>query len=249
MNPEQNYIEIFQRIKAEEQRRNKQYGSRATAQLHEPLRKDTIRLLAVSKKKPAAMIETLWHAGQRDFGENYVQEAIQKIEQLKDLQDICWHLTGPVQSNKTHLIAEHFDWVQTVDREKIATRLNNQRNATKKPLNICIQVNISQQLSKAGVNEQDVFKLADYINTLPHLALRGIMTIPSAADFSSVQSVEKLRDEFKKMYTLYCEMQQQFPAQNIDTLSMGMSQDMDIALEEGSTCVRIGTALFGQRDV
>lgn len=242
MNLEQNFIKISNQIDTTKQCYD------ATADLpHMPSKEGKIRLLAVSKKKPAEMIRRLWHVGQRDFGENYVQEAIEKMVQLKDLEDISWHLTGPVQSNKTRLIAEHFDWVQTIDREKIAKRLNDQRPATKKPLNVCIQVNISEQTSKSGVNKKNAFALAHYINTLPRLCLRGVMTIPATVDFSFIESVEKLRTEFKMMYTLYCEFQGHFTVQNIDTLSMGMSQDMNIALEEGSTCVRIGTALFGHR--
>lgn len=244
MDPAQNLIKIRRQIDNTKQHRATKMGLSPLSS-----EENEIRLLAVSKKKSAEMIRELWHAGQRDFGENYVQEAIKKVAALKDLGDICWHFIGPVQSNKTRLIAEHFDWVQTVEKEKIAKRLNDHRPANQKPLNVCIQVNISGQASKSGAEAKDIFALAHYINMLPRLALRGLMTIPAAADFTSQESVEKLRAEFKVMHDLFCELKRRFIAQQIDTLSMGMSQDLAIALEEGSTCVRVGTALFGPRDL
>jgi len=188
--------------------------------------------LAVSKGQPVARIEQAIAAGQKAFGENYVQEAVQKMEVLPALE---WHLIGPLQSNKTRIAAERFAWVQTVASEKIARRLSEQRPASLPPLNVLIQVNVSGETSKSGVGLDEVETLARAIATQPRLQLRGLMAIPEpGADrsrYASVRSVfEKLKSEF-----------------GFDTLSMGMSDDLEVALAEGSTMVRIGTAIFGPR--
>lgn len=200
-----------------------------------------ISLLAVSKTKPISDIITAYQAGQRRFGENYVQEGESKITALTgDYPDIEWHFIGPLQSNKTKIVAEHFDWMHTVSRDKIAQRLNDQRPSNKPPLNVCIQVNISQEDSKSGVHVNDVATLALLISQLPNLRLRGLMAIPTATDDIRIQ-----QQEFANLKSLYDQLQQQYP--NIDTLSMGMSGDLDIAIANGSTMVRIGSAIFGER--
>ncbi|GGB60324.1 YggS family pyridoxal phosphate-dependent enzyme [Shewanella inventionis] len=200
-----------------------------------------ISLLAVSKTKPINDIVAAYDAGQRQFGENYVQEGEAKITALAgDYPDIEWHFIGPLQSNKTKIVAEHFDWMHTISRDKIAQRLNDQRPAHKKPLNVCIQVNISQEDSKSGVDAAEVASLALTISKLPNITLRGLMAIPTATDNTDLQ-----QQEFAKLKTLYDQLKQQYPS--IDTLSMGMSGDMDIAIANGSTMVRIGSAIFGER--
>lgn len=200
-----------------------------------------ITLLAVSKTKPINDIIAAYRAGQRQFGENYVQEGETKINALRsDYPDIEWHFIGPLQSNKTKVIAENFDWMHTLSRDKIAQRLNQQRPSDKAPLNVCIQVNISQEESKSGVNAEDVATLALTIASLPHLKLRGLMAIPTATD-----NVQLQQQEFSQLKQLYDKLKQQYPS--VDTLSMGMSGDMDIAIANGSTMVRIGSAIFGQR--
>ncbi|WP_160053110.1 YggS family pyridoxal phosphate-dependent enzyme [Shewanella litoralis] len=200
-----------------------------------------ISLLAVSKTKPINDIIAAYDAGQRQFGENYVQEGETKITTLAtDYPDIEWHFIGPLQSNKTRIVAEHFDWMHTVSRDKIAQRLNDQRPNNKKPLNVCIQVNISQEDSKSGVDANQVAMLALTINQLPNLRLRGLMAIPTATADTQLQ-----QQEFANLKTLFDQLQQQYPS--IDTLSMGMSGDMDIAIANGSTMVRIGSAIFGER--
>lgn len=200
---------------------------------------DKVRLVAVSKTRPAEAIRTAFDCGQKDFGENYLQEAIDKIEQLNDL-DICWHFIGPIQSNKTAGIAEHFDWCQSVDRVKIARRLSNQRPEHMTPLNICIQVNISAEQSKSGVSPDEVLRLAREIATLPNLCLRGLMAIPSKTTDPEQQrkAFANLRDCFHQLQANYA---------SVDTLSMGMSGDLESAIAEGSTMVRIGTDIFGPR--
>ncbi|MBE8166744.1 MAG: YggS family pyridoxal phosphate-dependent enzyme [Shewanella sp.] len=202
---------------------------------------NSVNLLAVSKTKPNADIICAYHSGQRDFGENYVQEAVQKVQSLpSEYQDIVWHFIGPLQSNKTADVATHFDWVHTIERDKIARRLNNQRPDLLVPLNVCIQINISREESKSGVMLDEVDALAELINTLPRLTLRGIMAIPS-----SVKDENKLSAEFESMQTTFKKLQTRYP--NIDTLSLGMSNDLDIAIKHGSTMVRIGSAIFGSR--
>ncbi|WP_192982594.1 YggS family pyridoxal phosphate-dependent enzyme [Pseudomonas sp. EggHat1] len=196
-----------------------------------------IGLLAVSKTKPAAAIREAYAAGLRDFGENYLQEALEKQAELSDLP-LIWHFIGPIQSNKTRPIAEHFDWVHSVDRLKIAQRLSEQRPAHLPPLNICLQVNVSAEDSKSGCSPETLPELAKAVAALPNLRLRGLMAIPEptddvAAQHAAFAHLRQLRDDL---------------ALNLDTLSMGMSHDLEAAIAEGATWVRIGTALFGARD-
>ena len=200
-----------------------------------------VMLLAVSKTKPVEAIEAAWSAGQTDFGENYLQEAIAKIKQLERLP-LHWHFIGRIQSNKTRPIAENFDWVHTVASYKHAHRLNEQRPAELAELNLCIQVNISEDPDKSGVMADDALLLAQQINQLPRLKLRGLMTIPEA---SSDQ--QKQRQFFRQLAELQAKINSH--GFSLDTLSMGMSGDMKVAIEEGSTIVRIGTAIFGKRDI
>lgn len=207
--------------------------------------KSSVQLLAVSKKHaPEAVIAAI-DAGQKHFGENYVQEAVEKITQLKSASytDVQWHFIGPVQSNKTKDIAQHFDWVQSVEREKIARRLNQQRADTAPPLNVLLQVNIDDDDNKSGLNPEDVDALADYIRrNCPKLKLRGLMTILKANT-----APETRQNSFRKMHQLYQSLQHTY-GESIDTLSMGMSGDMRQAVHEGATMVRIGTAIFGERE-
>ena len=197
----------------------------------------TVGLLAVSKTQPAAAIRDAFAAGLRDFGENYLQEALEKQAALTDLP-LIWHFIGPIQSNKTRPIAEHFDWVHSVDRLKIAQRLSDQRPAHLPALNICLQVNVSGEDSKSGCSPEELTALARAVVALPNLRLRGLMAIPEptddvAAQHAAFARLRQLRDEL---------------ALNLDTLSMGMSHDLEAAIAEGATWVRIGTALFGARD-
>lgn len=200
---------------------------------------DSILLLAVSKKKPATDIRQAWELGQRDFGENYLQEALQKVEELKDL-DITWHFIGAIQSNKTRNIAEAFDWAHCIDRAKIARRLSEQRPPGLGPLNVCIQVNIDHESSKAGIELAELPELANAIHQLPGIRLRGLMTIPAPQESFDLQ-----RSAFAKLANALESLRQQ--GIDCDTLSMGMTQDMEAAIAEGSTLVRIGTAIFGER--
>lgn len=200
-----------------------------------------VHLLAVSKTCPASFIREAYAAGQRQFGENYVQEALEKIGDLADLrQDIVWHLIGPLQSNKTRVVAEHFDWVHSVDRLKIAERLSEQRPGTLPPLQICLQVNVSGESSKSGVAPAELPALAQRIATLPRVQLRGLMSIPEPESDTAAQ---------RRPHRLLREMLVSLRAQgmDLDTLSMGMSADMEAAIYEGSTLVRVGTAIFGGR--
>lgn len=203
-----------------------------------------IQLLAVSKKHSAQSIQTAFEAGQTSFGENYVQELLEKEEQLKALE-IDWHFIGPLQSNKTKKIAQVVSWVHTVDRLKIAKRLSEQRPDNLPPLSICIQVNISAEESKSGVLPKDTVQLAKQILELPRLKLRGLMAIPAPeTDF------EKQRATFKKVAVLKEKINEELASileNPLDTLSMGMSGDMEAAIAEGATIVRIGTAIFGTR--
>ena len=198
-----------------------------------------VHLLAVSKTFPAAAVREAYAAGQRAFGENYVQEALEKIEALRDLP-LEWHFIGPIQSNKTRDIAENFAWVHGVDRLKIAERLSAQRPAHLPPLNICLQVNVSGEESKSGIAPNEVEALAWQVAKLPNLKLRGLMAIPAPADDPAAQ-----RKPFAQMNALL----QQLNAHGLqlDTLSMGMSHDFPAAIAEGATIVRIGTAIFGTR--
>jgi pyridoxal phosphate enzyme (YggS family) len=197
----------------------------------------SIGLLAVSKTKPAQAVREAHAAGIVDFGENYLQEALDKQAQLVDLP-LCWHFIGPIQSNKTRAIAEHFDWVHSVDRLKIAQRLSEQRPADLPALNICIQVNVSGEATKSGCTAEDLPALAAAIAQLPHLRLRGLMAIPEPSDDPAIQEAA-----FATVRDLQARLDLPF-----DTLSMGMSHDLEPAIAQGATWVRIGTALFGARD-
>ncbi|MCA8865716.1 MULTISPECIES: YggS family pyridoxal phosphate-dependent enzyme [unclassified Halomonas] len=203
---------------------------------------DAAKLLAVSKTKPAAMIRQAWQLGQREFGENYLQEALEKQTELTDLDGIVWHFIGPLQSNKTRSVAEHFDWVHSVDRLKIAKRLSEQRPAHLAPLNICLQVNISREESKAGVLPEALKELAKEVATLPNLHLRGLMAIPAPAKDISAQ-----RQPLAALREAFTALQSSLPDAPLDTLSMGMSDDLEAAIQEGATLVRLGTAIFGAR--
>lgn len=200
-----------------------------------------ITLLAVSKTRSAEEVAVALDAGLTQIGENYLQEAVDKQAALQG-RNACWHFIGPIQSNKTREIASHFDWVHSVDREKIAKRLSEQRPEGKPPLKICLQVNISREDSKSGVLPEDALTLAKQITALPALQLRGLMAIPAASDDLAEQ-----RAAFAALSALRDTLQQALPDQTLDTLSMGMSGDMDAAIAEGSTLIRIGTALFGPR--
>lgn len=202
---------------------------------------DSIALLAVSKTKPASAIAELYGAGQRQFGENYVQEALDKITELHELTDIIWHFIGPLQSNKTKDVAENFDWVHSIDREKLVRRLNDQRPAKRGPLNILIQVNIDNEASKAGVGLQDINALAASIASADRLQLRGIMAIPNPEATAKEQE-----HSFQQLQKAYRQLQEQHS--EVDTLSLGMSNDLELAIKYGSTMVRVGTALFGARN-
>ncbi len=198
---------------------------------------ESIGLLAVSKTKPAAAVREAFAAGAQNFGENYLQEALDKQAELLDLP-LVWHFIGPIQSNKTKPIAEHFSWVHSVDRLKIAERLSAQRPEHLPALNICLQVNVSGEVSKSGCTPDELTSLAQAVTQLPRLRLRGLMTIPEPTDDPSEQ-----RAAFARLREL-----QQGLNLGLDTLSMGMSHDLEAAIAEGATWVRIGTALFGARD-
>jgi len=197
----------------------------------------SVGLLAVSKTKPASDLREAFSAGLRDFGENYLQEALGKQTELSDLP-LIWHFIGPIQSNKTRAIAENFAWVHSVDRLKIAQRLSEQRPADMPPLNICIQVNVSGEASKSGCTPEDLPALAQAISALPNLRLRGLMAIPEPTEDSDEQNAA-----FAAVRTLQDQLN--LP---LDTLSMGMSHDLEAAIAQGATWVRIGTALFGARN-
>ena len=203
-------------------------------------RASDIQLLAVSKRHSVAAIREAYKAGQTTFGENYVQELLDKAEQLSDL-NIKWHFIGPLQSNKTKKIAAVADWIHTIDRIKIAQRLNDQRPAELPKLNICIQVNISEESSKSGILAEDIFTFAKEVSNLPKLNLRGLMVIPVAES-----DLFKQRQVFAKAANLLVQLNKK--GFNLDTLSMGMSGDMEAAIAEGATIVRIGTAIFGKRE-
>ena len=197
----------------------------------------SIHLLAVSKTKPAQAVREAYAAGLHDFGENYLQEALGKQADLTDLP-LSWHFIGPIQSNKTRAIAENFAWVHSVDRLKIAQRLSEQRPADLAPLNICIQVNVSGEASKSGCTPADLPALANAISALPRLKLRGLMAIPEPTEDRAAQDAA-----FAAVRDLQASLN--LP---LDTLSMGMSHDLESAIAQGATWVRIGTALFGARD-
>ncbi len=203
-------------------------------------RAESITLLAVSKTFSASAVREAYHAGQRAFGESYLQEALDKIEALRDLP-LEWHFIGPIQSNKTRSIAENFAWVHGVDRLKIAERLSAQRPQNLPPLNVCIQVNVSGEDSKSGVAPEETTGLAQDVARLPYLRLRGLMAIPAPVEGLSEQ---------RKPFARLRELMQRLNAQGLelDTLSMGMSYDLKAAILEGATIVRVGTAIFGQRN-
>jgi PLP dependent protein len=201
----------------------------------------SVTLLAVSKTFPAAAVREAHAAGQRAFGENYVQEALDKIAALADLRaQLEWHLIGPLQSNKTRDVAEAFDWVHSVDRPKIAERLSAQRPAGLAPLNVCLQVNISGQASKSGVAPNDALDLARTVAAMPGLRLRGLMAIPEP-----VADVAAQRAPHRALKGLFDQLNAH--GLGLDTLSMGMSADLEAAVTEGATVVRVGTAVFGAR--
>lgn len=203
----------------------------------------SIALLAVSKTFGAAQVRECHAAGQRAFGENYVQEALDKIAALADSlakDDIEWHMIGPIQSNKTGAIAEHFQWVHSVERDKIARRLNDSRPAHMPLLNVCIQVNVSGEASKSGIAPGAEIALAETIASLPHLKLRGLMAIPEPTPDTALR-----RQRFARLRDLQDSLNSRGHA--LDTLSMGMSDDLEDAIAEGSTLVRVGTAIFGRR--
>jgi pyridoxal phosphate enzyme (YggS family) len=204
----------------------------------------SVTLLAVSKTKPVEAIQQAIHAGQLAFGENYVQEGVDKVAYFAQHHPeltLNWHFIGPIQSNKSRLVAENFDWVHTVSRDKIAQRLNDQRPQGKAPLQVLIQVNTSGEASKSGLNHEEVFALAELISSLPNLTLRGLMSIPE-----QVQDYDSQYRAFQQLAELQAKLKHNYPS--IDTLSMGMSGDMEAAIAAGSTMVRIGTAIFGARD-
>ncbi|WNO09348.1 YggS family pyridoxal phosphate-dependent enzyme [Teredinibacter sp. KSP-S5-2] len=199
---------------------------------------DDITLLAVSKKQSVEKVRELILQGQQDFGENYLQEAIEKIETLND-QQVRWHFIGPIQSNKTRSIATHFDWVHSVDRLKVAQRLNDQRPEHLPPLKICIQVNIDGEDTKSGVNPSEVATLCREIAKLDKIEMHGLMCIPA----------KEGTDAFTRMQALFKAVGDEISLHHWDTLSMGMSADLEEAIDAGSTIVRVGTALFGERKV
>ncbi len=202
---------------------------------------EEVQLLAVSKTKPAQMVQTLYQLGQRAFGENYLLDAVEKISQLKHLTDLEWHFIGPIQSNKTRIIAENFQWVETLDREKIAQRLNEQRPIELPPLKVLIQVNISREAQKSGIAPEQVEHFAQYIETLPKLSLQGLMCIPESTPDEAI-----LAQQFAEMQQLLQQLANNHPQCTV--LSMGMSNDLALAIQYGSSQVRVGTDIFGARD-
>ena len=200
---------------------------------------DNVRLIAVSKRQPLEKIEEAYQYGHRDFGENFVQEGIEKIQKLNK-SDIQWHMLGAIQSRKCKDIATHFDWVQSVDRIKVIQKLNQARE-NMSPLNVCIQVNLFAEEQKAGVDANACFDLAEAIEQAENLTLRGIMALPPKQNRYSDQFAQ-----FSQIAKLYRQLRQKYPT--IDTLSMGMSGDFEAAIAAGSNMIRVGTALFGQRD-
>jgi PLP dependent protein len=219
------FRQLCDRIVAAEQQFNRKPGA--------------VRLLAVSKTQPPGAIAHIYKLGQRDFGENYLQEALPKIRALADLP-IQWHFIGGIQANKSRDIAECFDWVHSIDRFKVAQRLNEQRPANRGPLNICLQINLEDEAGKGGIAPADAPQLAEQIAALPQLKLRGLMCIPAEhPDFESQRRV------FSRLRLLQEAINRQ--GHRLDTLSMGMSNDLEAAIAEGSTLLRVGTAIFGPR--
>ncbi len=202
-----------------------------------------IKIVAVSKKKPVSQIKELYECGQRLFGENYIQEAIKKIEGLGSLKDISWHFIGHLQRNKAKFAVRYFDWIETVDSIRLARTLNKKANDIGKRVNILLQVNIGREESKSGFLEEEVLDAVNVISELDNLNLKGLMAIPPKA-----ATVEGSRRWFKKMAEFRNRLRDAFPYLSLEELSMGMSNDFEVAIEEGATIVRIGTALFGPRD-
>jgi len=200
---------------------------------------DSVGLVAISKGHPASAIRVLAGLGQRDFGENYLQEALPKLQELQDLK-LTWHYTGQLQGNKTRPVAEHFDWVHTLDRERIAIRLNEQRPHYAPPLNVCVQVSLVPEPGKGGVPPEDALSLAQKVAALPKLKLRGLMCIPPPS-----KGFDEQRALFERLGA--CQRQLLHAGLGVDTLSMGMSDDLEAAVAAGATWVRIGTAIFGER--
>jgi len=198
-----------------------------------------VDLLAVSKTFPAGAVREAWQAGQRRFGESYLQEALAKMAGLADL-DIEWHFVGPLQSNKTRAIAERFHWVHGVDRLRLAQRLSDQRPAHLPPLQVCVQVNVSGETSKSGIAVDDALALAESVAPLPGLRLRGFMTIPAP-----LADAEALAGQFRRLARLLAAARER--GLPLDTLSMGMSDDLEVAIREGATIIRVGSAIFGRR--
>lgn len=203
----------------------------------------SVHLLAVSKRKPLSAIEAAWSAGQRAFGENYPDEAVDKIRSWQTLhpdREIEWHYIGAIQSRKAAVIAEHFDWVHSVDRSKVARKLSQHRQEHNQPLSVCIQINLDNEASKSGVATSEAAALAAEIAQLPQLRLRGLMSIPAPR-----KNVDEQRSVFRQLSDLLETLRSDHP--HLDTLSMGMSADLEAAIIEGSTIVRVGTAIFGSR--
>jgi hypothetical protein len=200
---------------------------------------ESIQLIAVSKTKPVEDVRQAIDAGQKDFGENYLQDALEKIEAIAN-PEVAWHFIGPIQSNKTRSIAEHFQWVHTLDRIKIARRLNDQRPPGKPAINVCIQINLDEEESKSGINLPQAIELGHTVQELPNLRLRGLMFIPAPRNSHAARM-----DTCQKAHELFEQFRQRFP--DCDTLSLGMSADLEEAIAAGSTMVRIGTDIFGAR--
>ena len=225
-------IDIDENIAAIWQRINVSLAKQADAER-------PITLVAVSKRQPIGAIRAALEAGQRHFGENYLQEAVVKIRELAHKKAV-WHFIGALQSNKTALVAEHFDWVHSVDRLKIAQRLSRQRSPEQQALNICLQVNIDADPAKSGIPPETCLSVARQIIGLPQLRLRGLMVLPAKAATDGTNS-------FTRAQQLFVDMQEALNSEEFDTLSMGMSQDFELALANGATLLRLGTAIFGQR--
>jgi pyridoxal phosphate enzyme (YggS family) len=221
--------ENIERLSDRLQRLERQYGRSA----------GSVKLLAVSKRHPVESIIAANEAGIQDFGENYLQEALDKIQRLSSIR-VNWHFIGPIQSNKTKAIAENFQWVHSIDRLKIAQRLNDQREHSQSKLNICVQIKLSQETSKSGVELGEAEALCDSVEALPNLELRGVMAIPAV-----LQDLESQRLAFRALAQEYSRLKPRYA--QFDTLSMGMSNDFEAAVAEGSTLIRIGTSLFGPR--
>lgn len=227
-------------LQAESSQRLDAVWSRIKAAAYDAQRlPDTITLIAVSKTQPTPAVAALAALGQRHFGENYLQEALIKIDELRSL-DLCWHFIGQLQTNKTRAVAEHFDWVHTVDRARIAERLSAQRPFHAAPLQVCVQVKLVDEVTKGGVTAQELPAVLACVAAQPRLQLRGLMAIPPASDDLLLQ-----RGWFRMLRELLTYWQHEYPT--MDVLSMGMSGDLEAAIHEGSTHVRVGTALFGER--